>query len=193
MADVNNNTNTTTNNNKMRLNPTTPMEYTIFDPAVTVEFVEFVGPEVGKKKQQQHNTCIELENMILNLIKHYDLHKHPLVLLHHTTLFLHPPIQSSPNSRRHHSYALVSPFARTSAYQSSFFYYWLYLIALFVLHVCFHLSIRINLLYFLIIFNYCTQLLLHGGYFWFVLLNYCTCCSLACICLVHCFVLYLSL
>lgn len=25
------------------------MEYTIFDPAVTVEFVEFVGPEVGEK------------------------------------------------------------------------------------------------------------------------------------------------
>jgi len=39
-----NNTNTTTTNNKMRLNPTTPMEYTILDPAVTVEFVEFVGP-----------------------------------------------------------------------------------------------------------------------------------------------------
>jgi len=123
MAVIKNATTTNNNNNKMRLNPTTPMEYAIFDPAVTVEFVEFVGPEVGKKKQQQHNTCIELENMILNLIKHYDLHKHPLVLLHHTTLFLHPPIQSSPNSRRHHSYALVSPFARTSAYQSSFFYY----------------------------------------------------------------------
>jgi len=39
-----NNTNTTNNNNKMRLNPTTPMERT----AVTVEFVEFVGPEVVK-------------------------------------------------------------------------------------------------------------------------------------------------
>ena len=55
MADVNNNTNTTSNNNKIRLNPTTPMEYTIFDPAVTVEFVEFVGPE--KKKQQHKYMC----------------------------------------------------------------------------------------------------------------------------------------
>ena len=49
MAVIKNATTTNNNNNKMRLNPTTPMEYAIFDPAVTVEFVEFVGPEVEKK------------------------------------------------------------------------------------------------------------------------------------------------
>ena len=48
-----NTTTTTNNNNRMRLNPTTPMEYTIFDPAVTVEFVEFVGPEVEKKNKKK--------------------------------------------------------------------------------------------------------------------------------------------
>ena len=61
--------------------------------------------------------------MILNLIKHYDLQMHPVGLLHHTTCYLSSPTQSnpSPNSRRHHFYPLVTPFARRSAYQTLFF------------------------------------------------------------------------
>ena len=45
MTAVSNNNNNTNEHKKIiRMNPTTPMERT----AVTVEFVEFVGPEVGK-------------------------------------------------------------------------------------------------------------------------------------------------
>jgi len=112
----------------------------------------------------------------------HGLEIHLLGSLHHTTIFFTP--NSSPISRQYHSYSLVTPFARTSVYQSLFpiscTHLWnhlaSYLIPLFVLCLPFHLSIGLKLLYFLIIVNYCMFVTLAFT----IPFNYCTCCSVCC-------------
>ena len=82
------------------------------------------------------------------------------ILCGHSIFTPHPSL----NPRRHHSYLLATPFARTSEFQSSFFIRYTHMWN----HppngiVCAPSSFAFK--HWLIISNHCTQLLLHVGYF----------------------------